>query len=157
MSYELEIVREQKLKSVLELRTFFFKYHSEKIKGRLKGLNPHTLILNPPSVVNDADPFETNQWFAIYCRSYYVIIEQSRSAPLRGPHIAKLYIQTQRGKSGHWIGTATFKVNFTDTESIRVALRKAIRTRQYYVTEKTEEIMIDLTPPERKLDSNTIL
>lgn len=154
MDYEIQIATHSNFKSVLELRTRFFKYHTSKdIPNHPRGIEPISLVLNPPTIIDEGDPFCIDTWFALYYKQYYVKIEQSHTSPITGPHKATLHIQAFPARHGlpgkhEWIGTATFRVPFTNEEQIRIALRKAIRTRQYFVGEKTEEIMIDMNAPE---------
>lgn len=151
MSFDFEVRRNENLKSVLELRTRFFKWHTDKSDGYPKGINPIALVLNPSQYVN---PFDCDErWYAVYYRDYYVIIEQSHTNPIRGPHRAMLYIQIYprtkvRPARHEWIGTALLECTFASEERVRIALRRAIRTRQYFIGEKLEEYKINMNPPE---------
>lgn len=159
--FEIGIARDSDLRSVLELRTKFFKYHTEK-DGKLKrGIDPIALVLSPPKYVDESDPFATETWYAVYHKNFYVTIEQSHVAPISGPHKAQLHIQIYPGKGGRpgkheWLGTATFSCVFTSEERIRIALRRAIRTREYFVGEKVEEMLINMNPPEENITYATV-
>lgn len=160
--YEIEIAADKNLKSVLELRTKFFKFHTTKdAEGIKKGIEPIALVLNPPKYIDESDPFVIETWFAVYHKNFYVSIEQNHVSPIRGPHKATLNIQLYPGKSGRpgkheWLGTTTFSCVFSSEERIRIALRRAIRTRQYFVGEKIEEMLINMNPPEENITYATI-
>lgn len=159
---DFEVSPDRPMRSVMQLRTRFFKWHTDlAIPKHPRGIDPITLVLNPPKYVDDNDPFCVDTWFAVYYRSYYVKVEKSHLSPFHGPHIAKLYLQVYPAKPGRrgsheWIGTATFKCIFTNEEQLRICLRRAIRTRQYFVSDKTEEILIDMNPPEETQTIATI-
>lgn len=135
----------------MELRRKFFQYHTQtnRFDGVKTGCNPNALVLNP--IQNEHN---INTWFAIYCRKYFVTVQQSVTNPLSGPHVAKLFIKIP-GEFGsyrsEWIGTAQFVRPFFNEEELRIALRKAIRTRQYFCSEEVEsiELYIPSDPPAR--------
>lgn len=154
MSFDFELCAEENCKTVMQLRTRFFKYHTEKNRiGKPRGIEPISLVLNPKQIIDESNPFQPNVYYVLYYKSYFVTIEQSHIHPILGPHVAKLFLQIYppapyRMGRQEWIGTATFQVNFHDEERIRIMLRRAIRTRQYFIGEKLEELKINMNPPE---------
>lgn len=148
-----ELSPDDDYKTVMELRTRFFKFHTEKSNLGSKGIEPISLVLNPKGFVDSADPFLPDIYYALYYKNYFVTVEQSHISPMFGPHRALLFCQIyppakyRQGKR-EWIGTAMLDCIFHDEERIRISLRRAIRTRQYFIGEKLEEMKINMTPPE---------
>lgn len=153
--FEFEITREWPEVSVRDLRRRFFKYHTDHVQKKgwprpvLQALQPISLILNPSQLIDANDPFSVDTYYAIYYRRYFVKIERNIDQPIWGPHIAKLYLEVRPGKYNsrgqvEWLGTTTLQFTFDNEEAVRVLLRRAIRTRAYFVSEATAEIMIQM-------------
>lgn len=152
LSYETH-ESEHEVRPLLNVKTDFYKRHTTKhsirgsVKCVLKGQDPFTLILNPPFTGDGRDRFNPSVWYAIYRYGYWVRVEQSVLHPMYGPHTAKLFIQIC-GHSGfqlpqqEWLGTSQFDCVFASEERIRIQLRRAIRTRDYFCSEACEEIPI---------------
>lgn len=151
IKYELgfEVETETEAKSIKELRKYFFKYHTEIVKGKPKGVNPNAFVLNPELYIPASSSDDI--YYVVYCRGYYVTIERNPQ-DIKGPHAAKLQLQVYAMKGNHegkivWLGTAQFDGNFFNEENIKIQLKRAIRLKEYFVSEKTAEIVIEITEP----------
>lgn len=152
--FEFEVAREFKTRSRLQLKTKFYRYHSEiDAKGFKHGLQPNTLVLNPSLLHNDTNTFAIDTWYAIYCRGYYVTIEQSNYHPILGPHVAKLNLQVYGGTIRRlglfvWLGTAQINFSFFDPNQLQIKLKRAIRLREYFCCERNEDELIEMSEPD---------
>lgn len=153
--FGFEIEQEVPTKTVLQLKTRFYKWHSDyKLSGLqqvqvLIGIEPIALKLNPFHGF-DSDATYQDTWYAVYYKSYHVQIVQNRSHPMSGPHVAKLYVEPYPGHY-EWIGTTQFMGSFFTEEKMRINLRRAIRLREYWCSESTEDIEIPMVKAEMSI------
>lgn len=144
--FDFELEREVPTKTVLQLKTRFYKWHTDKTQKAgwphpvLKGMDPIALELNP-TLLESADPLAGDKWFAVYYRNYFVTIEQSVSHPLQGPHVAMLHIKAAKLV---WLGTMQLMFQFFNEDKLRICLRRAIRLREYFTSERTENMPVEL-------------
>jgi hypothetical protein len=131
---ELALVVEDEYESREDLRKKFFRYH--KFKDERGNFN----ICRP--IFYGSHPCRDDCYIVLYHRSYFVTIEQGNS-PLVGPHKAQLFFKAEDNET-HWLGTRQIAGSFYDRKRIRKQLRRAIRERDYFCSEKDlkEEILI---------------
>lgn len=153
-NFEFEIAREFETKTRLQLKTKFYKYHTEKDrKGFKHGIIPNALVLNPQQLNNGTfNVFAIDTWYAVYCRGFYVTIEQSGTHQIVGPHAAKLHLQIYGGNTSRvgkfaWLGTTQFIFPFFDQIKLHICLRRAIRLREFFCTERCENELIEISQP----------
>lgn len=160
MDIEWEISPTYEAKSVTQLTRLFYKLHTYTERGKKIGAQPLTFLQNPPQFVMPDDPFAQDMHVAIYHSlrgkprtRYYVCVEQNIHKVMIGPHVAKLCLQIYGGKPGVYpakiihLGTIQIEGNFFDTKLINVALRRAIRRKEYYASPKSQEEIIEFNEP----------
>ena len=120
------------------------KFNAFHHKPRRKALNPISLVLNPETKDGQLWYPDTEIYFAVYYKHFYVTIEKHLHA-INGWHRARLFYQIAPGNAS-WLATAQFKCGFYDRKTIRKKLRGAIIRKLYYASELSRDKIVRLTP-----------
>ena len=141
--YDLEFELEENEDSFL-VGDLIDKFNSFHRKPRRKALNPISLVLNPETKTGDLWYPDSEIYFAVYYKHFYVTIEK-HLLTINGWHRARLFYQVSPGHSA-WLATTQIKCGFYDRKTIRKKLRTAIVLRKYYASQLSRDKLVRLTP-----------
>ena len=143
IDYDLEFELEENEDSFL-VGDLIDKFNAFHRKPRRKALNPISLILNPETKAGQLWYPDSEIYFAVYYKHFYVAIEKHPSK-LNASHRARLFYQIAPGHST-WLATAQFKCSFYDRKTIRKKLRSAIIRKLYYASELSRDKIVRISP-----------
>lgn len=147
MTDDLELVVSTPTETITrhELRRQFYRFH--KFKTQDWNGNSIIEILKPRSTLTFSDLCRESICFGYY-RGFFTEVTQGASI-LTGPHVVKLYARVQQ--ENIWIGTTTIRCNYYDRKAIRKKLRRAIRDKEYFLSEDSGKDEFDITPPQEEI------
>lgn len=82
-----------------------------------------------------------------YGYGYFVVVERGFKL-LSGPHRAQLFRSSPTNEDGIWLGTLQLDGAFYDDKGIKKQLRLAIKQKEYWASDESEEEIVETIEPE---------